>query len=367
MSLNIPPEMSSASTAPLLSISQGSKASLQEPSGGTQGACSGHTESKHVLPFASPDDIETASQLAALTIDGTSSAPRRGLLRLPNELLVGIITYQSYQDLVSLALTCRLVHRLAKESLAEHQDLLNELSVQECTPDNRDVAGLFRYMFQDRFDAQYLRRLVVWPLQKSWYFVDPEERTDTKWILARVKSNPLKSFIDETIADAVGQRPLYSLKYKLLRSMGRGEEMPLLPFLRVLLPNLSSLEIHLRPPFVEYEDDDYAANPNTSADDDWQIEFLALVLQPSRFSIANDGLFAKLKTIKIEGPSHCQDQPFDLLVACTQIPTVESLTGVRCRQKSHTKPIFKCKSNVKRLTLTNCIVDMETLQRMLLL
>jgi len=181
---------------------------------------------------------------------------------------------------------------------------------------------------------------------RTWISSEPGERTDAKWILTEAKRGATEDVINQTVNDVVGQfHP--DMKQNLMRSLAQGDEMPILTFLCVILPNLSNLEVQLR-----------------RDHHDRQLAILITVLQSHQLNNVNERRFTNLKTVKIHGAVYTQGQTFDLLRTCAQILSVDTLSCVNCRLTSDTRRTFRSPSNVKYLELLQCALDTVTIQNM---
>lgn len=70
-----------------------------------------------------------ASRAAMETPNFTAASESTGLLRLSNELIEQMISNAYHWDLVHLALTCHLVHELAKPALRQHRVLMDTMNI----------------------------------------------------------------------------------------------------------------------------------------------------------------------------------------------------------------------------------------------
>lgn len=316
------------------------------PNEAIQADCNPSSSINQPLDPGSLIEEDTTSRLAAFRIENASIPRRSGLLQLSNELIIPIIAHMYHQDLVNLALSCKLLHALARSALNEHQTLIQELSLLSSSHGPRYLSRVSRSVFEESKRGLYVRQLVLRRLIRTWISSEPGDRTDAKWILTEAKRGAMKDFINQIATDAVGQfHP--GIKQDLMRSIAQGDEMPLLTFLCVILPNLSNLEVRLR-----------------RDHHDWQLEILTTVLLTHQLENVNERRFTNLKTVKIHGPVYIQDQTFDLLRTCAQIPSVENLSCVNCRLNSDFRRTFKGSSNVKYLELLHCAIDTKTIQSM---
>ncbi len=276
-----------------------------------------------------------------------ASVPRpAGLLQLSNELIIPIIARTYHQDLVNLALSCKLLYALAKSALRVHRALMQELSIQTTYHNPRHFSKVLRSVLEEPGSGLYVRELVFRP--SGFWSPDPGKTTDDKWLLAKAKESPFKDFIDKLVADLYGESNP-GVKQDLLRSIARGKHLPIVAFLCAILPNLSRLEIYTYFDSVRL-----------------QLELLDLVLQSRHLTKVDGSHFSNLRSVEIHGiTGPCENTAFGILKTCAHIPSMWILVGVGFVLNGYqTKTEWV--SSVKSLALQRCAIDELTIRHMVL-
>ena len=227
----------------------------------------------------------------------TSARPRNqqatGLFKFSNELIELVIGYTHHQDLVSITTTCRLVHELAKPALSKHQVLLQEMSSLTNYDKPRGYCKVFDDIINEPNRALYFRELAIWPWESKWVSPSVQEKADAERISEAIKDGWIRQLIDRVV-----------VKTHYLAGIIDGDEEPVIGLTLAVIPYLVKLVIC---PV-------------------YQAGFMHAILQLGK----STALFPNLKTVEVRGQPDSMEIAYKILNACSQIPSVDILIGIRC-------------------------------------
>ena len=260
--------------------------------------------------------------------DVTFTPRPSGLLQLSNELIIGILQHTFHQNLVNLALTCKLLYSLAKEDLVHHRALIQEMST--LTNRNRplELTRALRTIVDDPRRASYVRELFVsgWETRRS-SIVPAGLEEQLAMTVEAIRRGPFQQVEDLLI----GKEGFASVD-AIVKGIAAGDEQCAIGIFLALLPNLTKLAIRFR-----WDQDSFP--------------MLSMVLKRPSLSPLNQHHFGNLKSVEIQGNSF--DGTFDVVRTCAQLPSLETLIAIECtieRYREH----FRWDSNVVYFALKRC-------------
>ena len=283
-----------------------------------------------------PRSTTSRGHIELMTSEREHEPQKSPLLQLANELMRIIIDHTFHDDLVHLAMTCRTIHDLAVTALQEHRVLLQEMTILNKKEKSKGLDRILRMLIEKPQRALYIRELEVGLLNNSWQsYHQSIDKVDTQWIVQDIKHGSLRKFVDDLLTEETGYQDCDLSS--ILRCIENGDEEPIVSLILALAPNIVRMNVQLR---------------HTHAG------LMNVILRTARISTTPQNCFTNLKSATIKGGLVNIDDAYLIVRACAQIPSLETLTAVRCSTYggvSRFPGTFT--SNVKHLTLEQCALS----------
>ena len=219
--------------------------------------------------------------------------------KLPNELLSKLVGLLYDEELLYFAMARRSFYVLATRALGEHRRVVSERTTVSNI--NKPPGYLA---------SKILRTLLFYSSGLEG------ARIDREFTITEARGDDCGKFIDKLLANATGA---LNTSPRLLRSLERGEEWALVPFLCAMLPNITNLDYQ-----------------STSRDDNSAV--LNLVLRSSQSATIDERGFANLKRINILGSLNDYNHTFELVKTCAQMLSMEIIVSYNCGMQREINP-----------------------------